>query len=86
MRRPQGYATIVDPDRPQIERDTFTCAHCQRIVFVQPFAAASDAGGWCGSCAQPVCGPCADLGTCTPFERQLELSEQRDRLRRAVTG
>ena len=84
MRRPQGYATITDPDRPLLELDTYGCAHCNRIVFVKPYAAPSESGGWCGCCAKPICGPCADRGVCTPFEQQLEQSERRDRLRRAV--
>lgn len=83
MLRPQGYVTIVDPDSPLFECDTFTCAHCQRIVKVPPRAAASDCGGWCGRCAKPVCGPCADKG-CTPWEKQMERMEARDRLLRSV--
>ena len=79
MRRPQGYAVVVDPATTTVERDTFTCAHCQRIVFVKPFASASDSGGWCGNCAKPICGPCADLCTCVPFERKLERYERAHR-------
>lgn len=36
MRRPQGYATIVDPDRPIVEYDTAVCCHCNKILFIKP--------------------------------------------------
>lgn len=36
MLRPQGYSQIIDPALPTVERDTITCGHCQRIVFVKP--------------------------------------------------
>lgn len=32
----RGYVTITDPDKPLFERDTITCGHCQKIVFVKP--------------------------------------------------
>jgi hypothetical protein len=35
---------------------------------------------------RPVCLACHDLGTCTPWERQLEAMEAKDRLVRAVLG
>lgn len=36
MRRPGGYAIIVDPDRPTVEYDTVGCAHCGAPIFVKP--------------------------------------------------
>lgn len=81
MRNPGGYAVITDPLAPTKEWDTFTCCHCNSIVNVKPFQAASDAGGWCARCAKPVCGPCADQGRCTPFEKKLDAYEARMRLR-----
>jgi len=36
MRHAQGYATIIDPDRPLGEYDTITCAHCGTIIFTKP--------------------------------------------------
>lgn len=77
MRRARGYAVIVDPNAPLRECDTFTCCHCQRVVFIRPFSDASDAGGFCRLCFKHICGPCADTGTCTPFEKRLEEMEGR---------
>lgn len=86
MRRAQGYATIVDPDRPMVERDTFTCAHCNSIVTVEPMADPSTFGGFCCQCHKHICGSCADNGHCTPFEKKLEEMERRDRFVRAALG
>lgn len=84
MRRPQGYAVIAMPDGPPREADTITCSHCQRIVFVRAGHNASDLGGFCRCCMRNTCGPCADIGTCTPFERKLEAIERRAALHRTL--
>jgi hypothetical protein len=102
MRKPQGYGLLLDPgsDVPLLERDTITCGHCQRIVHVKPGTGATtylifhppswawreEAGAACRVCMRPVCLACHDLGTCTPWERQLEAMEAKDRLVRAVLG
>ena len=84
MRKAQGYAVIADPNAPVRECDTFTCVHCQRIVFVQPKCDPSDAGGFCRLCYSHICGPCADKGRCDPFERRLERMEARGRLLQSI--
>lgn len=92
MRTPQGYLTVADPEAPTIERDTFTCAHCQKIVIVAPMGAVTDPGkpqdigGFCRACYKNVCGRCADSGVCRPFEKWLEEQESRDRLRKSILG
>jgi len=83
MRRPQGYAVWSGPEQ-QVERDTFTCAHCNAVVIVPPQADPSALGGFCRQCMAHICGPCADAGACRPFEQQLATMEQRDRFLRAV--
>jgi hypothetical protein len=84
MRRPGGYLHITEPGKPDVERDTFTCGHCNAIVTVEPACDPSEAGGFCRMCMGHICGPCADLGSCEPFEKKLERMEARDRLRRAA--
>lgn len=76
--RPQGYAIVVSPDAPVKELDTITCSHCQRVVFLRPTpdGRMQDQGGFCRVCMKPVCGPCADNGKCTPFEKKLEECER----------
>lgn len=94
-----GYATITAPDAPLVEYDTRTCGHCQRVVFVKPGSGGTVyllprvGGGWreemgcgCRVCMKPVCLQCHHIGTCTPWERRLDASERRDRLRRQIDG
>ncbi len=96
MRRPQGYATIFEPSS-NIEYDTITCKHCQRIVRVKPGTGSTvyllfddqghvteEMGAFCRHCMAPVCLPCDDVGRCIPWEKQMECMEAKDRLRRAV--
>jgi hypothetical protein len=96
VRNPTGYATILDPDRPLVERDTCTCGHCQRIIFTKPGSAQTvyllqvsivpdvwkeEPGAFCRVCMRPICLPCHGVGRCTPWERQIEAAEARQRLR-----
>jgi hypothetical protein len=95
--KPQGYGVIVEPGRQQ-EYDTCSCGHCQKVIFTKPRSATTvyliptgvpgsfkeEAGAFCRVCMRPVCLPCDAHGRCTPFERALEKSEARDRLRRSV--
>jgi hypothetical protein len=81
MRRPQGQATIFSPDGI-IERDTFTCHHCQKVVTVKPLQdpSAIEYGGTCKGCMRFICAPCVGamttLGKCIPFEKRLEAYER----------
>lgn len=79
MIRPQGYATITDPENPTIEIDTFTCAHCNRIKHVKPKERPEDLGGLCKVCMGLICGSCVETGKCDPFEEKLKRMEDRDR-------
>jgi hypothetical protein len=99
MRNPTGYAQVVDPDRPVVERDTCSCGHCGRVIFTKPHTVSTVylvlnrqtlqweevPGAFCRVCMRPVCLACDAHGRCTPWERRLAESEARDRLRRAAT-
>ena len=87
-----GYLQIFSPDGPITERDSISCGHCNRAVFVKPGTAATtyliphrdgrwteEAGAFCRVCMRPVCLRCHDLGTCLPLERWIEQQEQRPR-------
>lgn len=90
MLKPQGYATIVDPERPLTEFDTVQCCHCNCVIRVKPGTASTvylifdevawrwieEPGASCWHCMQPVCLRCHDLGVCRPLERQLQESER----------
>lgn len=98
MRRPAGYATIIDPDHPTIEYDTASCGHCQKILFVKPNTACTvyliplptpgqwkeEPGAFCLVCMRPVCLPCHDDGRCIPWEQKIEAMEARGRFLRSI--
>ena len=73
MLRPGGILTCDDGRAC----DTFTCGHCCTVVFVKPRCDPADAGGRCKLCDRLICGGCADLRRCTPWERELERQEAR---------
>jgi len=66
-----------------------TCGHCQQIIHVVPHTSAmvylifrptswtweAEPGAFCRTCMSPVCLACHAIGTCTPWERQLEAME-----------
>ena len=79
MRTPGGYLMVVQPDTPLIERDTFTCCHCNRVVIVKPGSGMQR--GWCFMCGKPHCGSKRCSAGCLPFERRLEAWENRNQLR-----
>lgn len=91
MRRAGGYLLLSGGDArgdgPDIERDTFSCAHCNAVVVVEPLTIPE---GFCLACQKHVCDPCkailARTQKCVPFERRLEAVERRAQLLRAVAA
>lgn len=101
MIRTRGYAVWADPDAPTRELDTASCGHCGAVIFLKPGTGATTylipgalptlpaqevPGAACRLCMTAVCLSCHADGRCLPLERQLDASEARDRLRRAVLG
>lgn len=89
MRKPQGYGVTKEPGKKDIEEDTFSCTHCNAIVFVSDQTTGKplppdDAGGFCLRCMKHICKRCATDGRCTPFERRLEQAEARGRFLKSV--
>jgi len=81
MFKPGGYAFSFDAEGIRQEADSFTCAHCNRIVFVKPKCDPSDLGGFCRLCTKMICPKCVDIGSCDPFEKKLERQEKEYRHR-----
>ena len=85
MRKPQGYATLIDPGAPRMveEFDTRTCSHCGRIDHVKPFSDGTDLGGFCRKCSGLICQRCAikaaHTGRCRPQEQWMREMEERHR-------
>lgn len=98
MRPITGYAVTYNPDAKDVERDTTTCGHCQRAIFVKPNTLSTiylifdrlawqwreESGAHCKICNRPVCLRCYAMNRCRVWEKQLEASEARDRLRRSA--
>lgn len=74
MRRPGGYSVITEPGKADVEADTFTCGHCNRIVFVTPMMDAANMGGRCTVCDTLICPRCVGKG-CDPLEEKLKRME-----------
>lgn len=68
------------PEGALREGRTFTCQHCNKVVFVPPMADPADLGGLCKLCMGLICPTCAALGVCDTFEAKLE------RIERAAIG
>lgn len=84
MRRPGGYAVTTEPGKADVEEDTFTCVHCNTVVFVKPFQDPAEMGGFCRLCMGHICSSSSCNDGCEPFEKKLEAMESRDRLLRAI--
>lgn len=83
MRRAGGYAYTFDVGGIRQEADSFTCAHCNRIVIVKPKCDPMDLGGMCRICDKMICPTCVDLGKCDPLEKKLEREEAKYRALRS---
>lgn len=90
FRKPQGYSRVYAfPGEAPIEADTFTCAHCQRIVTVSATARPEDIGGMCRSCSDGgktshglICTNCHKIYSrrgCVSFMQKVEAVEARHR-------
>jgi hypothetical protein len=82
MRNPGGYSIIIEPGKPDLEQETFTCKHCNRVVFVEPFMDAADFGGRCTLCDGLICPDCVGKG-CDPFEEKLKRMEAQHEARKS---
>jgi hypothetical protein len=83
----KAVLTIYDVEDNKIEAkcvDSFTCNHCNRVVFVKPRCDPADLGGHCKVCDRLICPQCNAKGSCTPWEKRMELMEARDRLYQAA--
>jgi hypothetical protein len=82
---PKGYLLETGPERVVKEADTFTCQHCNRVVYVRPFCSPSDIefGGQCKGCMGLICLSCYDKPGCDHIEKKLERAEARSRALRS---
>lgn len=78
---PKGHSVVIDGWGVETHQDTYSCKHCQRVVFVKPKTDPNEF--WCASCAAPICQACKaqewnkPAGACSHFERRLAKAEAR---------
>ena len=75
MLKPQGYAVIFDPDQGNLERDTFTCCHCEYVYHLKPGIPPENQAHFCRTCYKLAC-PKPECVECVPFEKKLEQWEK----------
>jgi hypothetical protein len=73
MRRAGGYSIITNADGwgATVERDTFTCGHCNRVTFL---TSRHEPEHRCKRCFAYICDSCANRN-CLPLEEQLRMME-----------
>ncbi len=86
MRNPGGTGVITDPQcrAPWQECDSFTCGHCQFVVFVPPKADPAAIGGLCKQCMTLICPTCVDRMVCVTWEQMIEMQEAKGRTYRSI--
>lgn len=82
-----GYLIGSDPTSSlPIERDSFTCRHCNKVQLVKPYTDPRDYGGKCNRCQGIICRACVEKARagarCLPFEDFLTKIERHDQFRR----
>lgn len=81
MRNPGGYGLMCEPGKRDVEHDTFTCAHTNRVVIVKPGARPEDIGGLCKVCMGLICSE--EVGRpCVVLEKRLQRMEDSARFAR----
>ncbi len=77
VRRPSGEYRIIDEYGRITEGQTLTCVHCGAMWQIIPGSGRER--GFCFRCMGPTCDR-NECNRCLPYERQLEIIEQRHRL------
>ncbi len=80
MSRARSYVVTTDANGKKHEANAYTCGHCNRIVVTDRTSPMSG----CRMCTKLICPSCDQRGSCTPFERRMEIAEARARSRRSM--
>lgn len=86
MRNAQGYGITKEPGKADVEEDSFTCSHCNFVVFVKPKQDPAEMGGFCKLCMKHTCASPKCLSSCDVFEKKLLRMESRGRFLQSVFG
>jgi hypothetical protein len=81
IRHPSGEykVTSLEAGYTIDEGQTLSCVHCGQMWHVKP--GSGHRRGWCFRCNGPTCGS-RECQECRPWERQMEIIERREHLRR----
>ena len=87
--RRKGYFLTEDVSTGAlIEKETFTCGHCQHITIVEFSQRLDDIGCFCSACMRPCCKKCAVKmagdGPCEVWEKQFDRLEAQARSRASM--
>ncbi len=89
---PGGQFEAVNRDGTVEQWDSYTCSHCNSPRRVPHKQKPTDTGGFCSMCNKPICKVCDEArhaslipsGHCAVFERQLDASENRRSVLKAI--
>lgn len=83
--RRRGVFTLHEGDGTTVvEKETFTCGHCQHLTILEPGQKLDDVGAMCRMCMRPTCAVCCTHPRCDVFEKKLARAEARAMLRAAI--
>jgi len=72
MGQSRGYSVMTSPGGT-VEKDTFTCSHCNEIKFLEP---GKPAYAHCTTCDKDICDKPKCNAGCTPFIKKIEKREE----------
>lgn len=81
--RPGGVGISYDPVNGQVEVETSTCAHCQKITDIPNRRKMTEVVDFCRQCFRLICADCAGK-PCTPFIKKVEAMEEKYYRRRQL--
>lgn len=55
---------------------TFSCAHCNKVVFLTHHMTREERGGKCATCGRRICPACVAERQCDPLEAKLKRMER----------
>lgn len=87
--RRKGYFLTEDVSTGKlVEKETFTCGHCQHVTIVEFSQRLDDIGCFCSACRRPCCKTCskkmAGDGPCEVWEKKFDRQEAQARSRASM--
>lgn len=81
--KPGGVGFLCDPELGNVEVETSTCAHCQRITDIPSRRKMMEHVEFCRNCFRLICLECAGK-PCIPIMKKIEEMEERYHRRRQL--